>query len=59
MKTTIDADRLIARIMRLSGGRLTAQWNAAGIVKVIEEERAENVSLIALKTDAEYDNMTP
>lgn len=34
----IDADRLIARVMRLSGGRLTAEWTAGGIVKLIEEE---------------------
>lgn len=37
---TIDADRLIARVMRLSGGRLTAEWTASGIVKLVEEEAA-------------------
>lgn len=36
----IDADRLIARVMRLSSGKLTAQWTASGIVKLIEEEVA-------------------
>ena len=37
----IDADRLIARVMRLSHGDLRAIWTAAGIVKIIEEETAE------------------
>jgi len=35
---TIDADRLVARIMRLSQGDLKAQWTAAGLIGVIEEE---------------------
>lgn len=39
---TIDADRLVARIMRLSQGDLTAQWTAGGIIKLIEEEEAVN-----------------
>lgn len=43
----IDADRLIARIMRLSAGDLQAQWTAAGIVKIIEEE-IQNVSFVSL-----------
>ncbi len=34
----IDADRLIARIMRYSLGDLKAQWRAGGIIRVIEEE---------------------
>lgn len=37
---TIDADRLIARVMRLSQGRLLAGWTAAGLIHVIEEEAA-------------------
>ena len=37
----IDADRLLARIMRLSHGDLRATWTAAGVVRVIEEETAE------------------
>jgi hypothetical protein len=36
----IDADRLIARIMRLSAGRMLAQWTAGGLIKLIEEEVA-------------------
>lgn len=35
---TINADRLIARIMRLAQGDLHAVWTTAGIVKIIEEE---------------------
>lgn len=46
-KREIDADKLIARIMRLSAGDLQAQWTAAGIVKVIEEE-IQNVSFVSL-----------
>jgi len=34
----IDADRLIARVMRYSQGDLKAQWRAGGIIRVIEEE---------------------
>lgn len=50
---TIDADRLKARIMRLSQGDLKAKWTAAGIVKVIEEEEAaeENASFLPLTND--------
>lgn len=35
---TIDADQLIARVMRLSQGDLTSYWTTAGIIRVIEEE---------------------
>lgn len=48
---TIDADRLIARVMRLSGGRLMAEWTAAGIIKVIEEEVAAEENAMHLGKD--------
>ena len=53
MARRIDSDRLIAKIMRLSGGKMTAQWTAAGIIKLIEEEQAieENASFLPLKSD--------
>ena len=48
---TLDADALIARIMRLSQGDLLATWTAAGIIGVIEEmTAAENVSFVSLKS---------
>lgn len=48
---TLDADALIARIMRLSQGDLLATWTAAGIIGVIEEMTvAENVSFVSLKS---------
>lgn len=43
MKQTIETDRLIARVMRLSRGDMLAEWTAAGIVKVIEEEATEDI----------------
>ena len=43
MARTIDVDKLIARIMRLSRGDMKAQWSALGIVKVVEEEAAETI----------------
>lgn len=51
----INVDDLIARIVRLSGGRMTAEWSTLGIVKVIEESyAAANVSNVSLK-DTESD----
>lgn len=41
MDRKIDADRLIARIVRLSRGDMLSTWTAMGVVKVIEEEAAE------------------
>ena len=52
MARTIDSEQLIARIMRLSHGDLRAQWTAAGIIRIIEEEQAisENASFLPLKS---------
>lgn len=47
MSRKIDADELIARVMRLSKGDVRAQWSALGIVKVIEESAAQNCGKIA------------
>ena len=49
MKRTIDADRLISRVMRLSQGSLLAGWTAAGIIRVVEEEAAQNVEKMETK----------
>ena len=51
MARRIDSEQLIARIMRLSHGDLLAQWTAAGIIKIIEEEQtvAEIASFLPLK----------
>lgn len=50
---TIDADRLIARIMRLSQGDPHAKWTAAGLIKIVEEEVqiGNNASFLPLKSD--------
>ena len=42
MARTIDADELIARVMRLSRGDVRATWTALGVVKIIEEGAAQN-----------------
>lgn len=50
---TIDADRLIARIMRLSQGDPHAKWTAAGLIKIVEEEVqiGNNASFLPLKSE--------
>ena len=52
---TIDADRLIARIMRLSQGDLMATWTAAGLIKIVEEEAStaqwQIASFLPLKSE--------
>lgn len=53
MSRKIDADELIARVMRLSKGDAWAQWSAMGIVKVIEESAAQNCGKIADDFQAE------
>lgn len=52
---TIDADRLIARIMRLSQGDPHAKWTAAGLINIVEEEASaapwQIASFLPLKSE--------